>query len=93
MNKKAHVFVTGKVQGVYFRLSTQNIAKSHRVTGWIRNRSDGRVEAVLEGEESEVKKLVDYCRKGPKGAAVTDISVEWNPSKDEFTTFTITEDY
>lgn len=51
------------------------------------------MEAVLEGEESEVKKLVDYCRKGPKGAAVTDISVEWNPSKDEFTTFTITEDY
>ncbi len=93
MNKRAHVFVTGKVQGVYFRLSTQNIAKSHRVTGWIRNLSDGRVEAVFEGEGSEVKKLVDYCRKGPKGAAVTDISVEWKPSKDEFTTFAITEDY
>lgn len=93
MNKRAHIFVTGKVQGVYFRLSTQRIAKNHRVTGWIRNRSDGRVEAVFEGEESEVKTLVDYCRKGPKSAVVIDFSVEWKISKDEFTTFTITEEY
>jgi acylphosphatase len=62
MNKvRAHVLVSGKVQGVFFRQKTQRQAQSFGVTGWVRNLPDGRVEAVFEGEEEAVKALVDYC--------------------------------
>jgi acylphosphatase len=60
MNKvRAHVLVSGKVQGVFFRQKTQRQALSFGVTGWVRNLPDGRVEAVFEGEEEAVKALVD----------------------------------
>ena len=65
---RAHIFVTGRVQGVFFRQTTQQQAEIHKVTGWVKNLPDGRVEAVFEGEEEAVKALVNFSRKGPKGA-------------------------
>ena len=87
---RAHVFVRGRVQGVFFRQTTQWQAENRGVTGWVRNLPDGRVEAVFEGEEDAVKALVDFCSKGPRGAAVTDVAVEWEPFRGELSGFQIT---
>jgi acylphosphatase len=70
VNVRAHVFINGRVQGVFFRQSTQLKAQSLGVKGWIRNLFDGRVEAVFEGDKSQVEILVDYCRHGPPAARV-----------------------
>jgi acylphosphatase len=86
---RAHVFVSGKVQGVFFRQTTQRQAESRGVTGWVKNLPDGRVEAVFEGEENAVQSLVDFCKKGPPGAVVTDFSVESEPFTGKFGDFEI----
>ena len=88
-NVRAHVYVAGMVQGVFFRQNIRRQAQMHNVTGWVRNLPDGRVEAVFEGEETQVKALLDFCRKGPRGASVADISVSWEPFKGEFQSFKI----
>ncbi|MCW3982440.1 MAG: acylphosphatase [Candidatus Bathyarchaeota archaeon] len=89
MNVRAHLLVNGRVQGVYFRQNTKTQAQRHGVKGWVKNLEDGRVEAVFEGDESAVKALVEFCHKGPAGAVVTAVSVEWQPFKAEFKTFDI----
>ncbi|MCL5876898.1 MAG: acylphosphatase [Candidatus Bathyarchaeota archaeon] len=89
MNVRAHIFVSGRVQGVYFRQNTKNQAKRHGVRGWVKNLDDGRVEAVFEGDESAVKALVEFCHIGPKGAVVTAVCVDWEPFRAEFETFDI----
>ena len=87
MKVRAHLFVSGKVQGVYFRQSTLIEAQSLGVTGWVRNLMDGRVEAVFEGEEHAVKMIVNYCRQGPSAARVTNLDVRFEPFKGEFPSF------
>ena len=84
---RAHVYVSGRVQGVFFRQKTKQIAESEDVRGWVRNLEDGRMEAVFEGEEDAVKALVDFCRKGPMSAVITDFAVNWEPFKGEFQGF------
>jgi len=86
---RAHVYVSGRVQGVFFRQNTKRQAQTHGVTGWVRNLDDGRVEAVFEGEESAVKAVVEFCSRGPRSAQVTDIAVDWEPFKGEFQSFSI----
>ncbi len=86
---RAEVHISGRVQGVWFRQSTKNMADQHRVTGWCRNNPDGSVEAVFEGEESAVKTAVEWCRSGPKLARVDDLSVEWQTATGEFDRFQV----
>jgi acylphosphatase len=86
---RAHVFISGRVQGVFFRQTTRQQAQSRGVKGWVKNLSDGRVEAVFEGEEDAVKALVDFAKKGPRGAVITDFSVDWAEFKKEFDDFGI----
>jgi acylphosphatase len=86
---RAHIYVSGKVQGVYFRQNTKQQAQIQGVKGWAKNISDGRVEAVFEGEESAVKALIAFCSKGPVGAQVADVAVIWEPFNDEFLSFAI----
>jgi len=86
---RVHVYVSGKVQGVFFRQTTMDQALSHGVYGWVKNLPDGRVEAVFEGEETAVKALVDFCARGPKGASVTNVVTSWEPFKKEFDSFEI----
>ena len=88
MNVRAHVLVSGRVQGVFFRSETNIQAKIHGVKGWIRNLPDGRVEAVFEGEEAAVKKLINFCRKGPPGAKVTNVNVLKEAFTGEYQSFT-----
>lgn len=89
VNVRAHVIVSGSVQGVFFRQTTAYEAEKREVTGWVRNLADGRVEAVFEGEESRVKALVEFCRKGPRGARVTGVNVSWEPHTGEFDGFEV----
>ena len=86
---RAHVLVSGRVQGVFFRQITSQQAQSLSVTGWVRNLEDGRVEAVFEGEKVSVEALVAFCNTGPRGASVTDVAVTWETSKGEFQNFSI----
>lgn len=86
---RARVLIKGIVQGVFFRQTTMQQALSHGVNGWVRNLPDGRVEALFEGEEEAVKALVDFCKKGPRGASVTDIAVNWEPFKEQYKEFQI----
>jgi acylphosphatase len=72
---RRRVVVHGHVQGVFFRDSARRLAQQHGVAGSISNRWDGAVEAVFEGEEDAVERLVDFCRKGPRGAQVTSVEV------------------
>ena len=67
---RSHVVVHGQVQGVFFRDSCRREADARGVAGWITNRPDGAVEAVFEGEPEAVAALVDFCRRGPRGADV-----------------------
>jgi acylphosphatase len=90
VRNRAHVFVSGRVQGVFFRQNTKQQAESLGVTGWVRNLPDGRVEAVFEGEEEAVKTIVEFSRKGPRGALVTGFAVEWAIFKGEFESFEVT---
>jgi len=89
MKARAHVYVSGMVQGVFFRYETQALAEEIGVRGWVRNTPDGKVEAVFEGEREKVEQMLDFCRKGPPGARVIDVEVKWEPYKGEFSTFNI----
>ena len=86
---RAHVYVSGRVQGVFFRYETRREAKKHGVKGWVKNLPDGRVEAVFEGEKEDVEKLIDFCRKGPPLAKVDKVEVFWEEYKGEFKSFNI----
>lgn len=86
---RAHVFVSGRVQGVYFRYYTEEFARRDALTGFVRNRRDGRVEAVFEGARQAVERAIEMCRAGPAGAAVTDVSVDWEDATGEFADFTL----
>ncbi|HVX02785.1 MAG TPA: acylphosphatase [Nitrososphaera sp.] len=87
---RAHIFVTGKVQGVYFRQNTQVTAREHGATGWVRNLPDGRVEAVIEGDDAAVRSVVDWCRHGPPAARVDDIEVKYENYVGKFASFEVT---
>jgi acylphosphatase len=89
MDVRAHIFISGMVQGVFFRSETRHEAKKRGVKGWVRNIPDGRVEAVFEGEQENVKELVEFCKRGPPGARVTSIDVIWENYTGEFRDFEI----
>ena len=72
---RRRIVVHGLVQGVYFRDTTRRHARSAGVAGWVRNRTDGTVEAVFEGEAQAVERLVTLCREGPRGARVDHVEV------------------
>lgn len=73
---RRHVTISGEVQGVSFREAARRRATEAGVSGWIANRSDGRVEAVLEGPPEAVEELVEFCREGPTAASVESVDVE-----------------
>ena len=72
---RRRVLAEGYVQGVFFRDTTRRLAQQHRVSGWVANRVDGAVEAVFEGEPDAVERLVQFMRKGPRGAVVEHVEI------------------
>lgn len=91
MEKKARarVIVHGRVQGVFFRLETQKAAAGIGVCGWVRNRDDGTVEAVFEGEQGCVNAAVEWCRRGSPLSVVEGVQVTWQVFTGEFDGFRI----
>jgi acylphosphatase len=81
--KRVRVFVSGRVQGVWFRGACQERARALGVTGWIRNAYDGRVEAVFEGTAAAVDRMVAWCHEGPRHAQVTRVEVQVEPAMGE----------
>ncbi len=93
MVARAHVFVSGRVQGIFFRFETRRLARRLGVAGWVRNRRDGRVEAVFEGEKEAVERMVEFCRHGPSGARVTNAEIRWEEPTGEFEEFNVRYSY
>lgn len=87
--KRAHVFISGKVQGVFFRAYTKQKADELGIKGWVRNLPDGRVEAVFEGEDDKVDKMIKWCWKGSPHARVESVKVIEEDYKGEFDIFEI----
>ena len=82
-NVRAHVYISGDVQGVFFRQEASSRARTRNVNGWIRNLSDGRVEAAFEGASEAVESMIRWCREGPRRATVSDVLVEWEDPSGE----------
>lgn len=83
----AQIFVSGRVQGVFYRASTREVALRHHLSGWVRNLSDGRVEAMLEGERENIEKVIEWCRLGPPAAAPSNLEIKWLKYSGSFSDF------
>jgi len=87
--KRVHIFVKGRVQGVYFRQGMKDISEKKNVTGWVRNLQDKRVEAVLEGKDTDVNSVIEWSHTGPTNAIVDEVEIINENYKGEFSKFEI----
>jgi acylphosphatase len=87
--KRTHVYVSGIVQGVFFRHYARERALELGIAGWVKNLPDGRVEAVFEGEEKAIDEMISFCRIGPPGAHVTGVEVKEENRTGEFKEFVV----
>ena len=87
--ERIHILISGRVQGVFFRQSTKRKADELDIVGWIRNLPNGRVELVAEGDGKKLALFIDYCKKGPDYADVTNISVLKESYSGKFSSFNI----
>jgi acylphosphatase len=90
---RAHVMISGRVQGVFFRDYTQKAAQEKEIIGWVMNTPDGRVEAVLEGEKDKVEDMIRWCHQGSPHSRVTEVSVDWEEYSGEFEVFSVRYSY
>ena len=88
-NQRIRIIVTGKVQGVFFRQALKVMAKKNNVFGWVKNLKDGRVEAVLEGNEEKVSRLVEWAHGGTANARVEDVEILNEKFSGEFSKFDV----
>ena len=86
---RARVFIDGRVQGVFYRAFTRELAHNLGLHGWVRNLRDGRVEAVFEGDKNIIEQAISQCYVGPSGAMVSNIEVHWEPCKEEEQGFSV----
>jgi acylphosphatase len=87
--ERAHVHVSGQVQGVFFRDSTRDKAELLGLNGWVRNLPDGRVEALFEGPSEKVREMVRWCKEGPSHAEVEDVDADFEPSRGDLKGFEV----
>jgi len=86
---RVHVFISGLVQGVFFRWNTKKMADKLQLSGWVRNLPDGRVEAIFEGNKENIEKMIEWCKKGPPEAIVEKVETLWEEYKGEYKGFKI----
>ncbi|HTR44799.1 MAG TPA: acylphosphatase [Thermodesulfovibrionales bacterium] len=86
---RAHLFIRGRVQGVFYRAFTRGVADELGLNGWVRNLFDGRVEALFEGDRQKVEEAIQRCSKGPPGAKVDDVEMRWEEYRGESKDFNI----
>lgn len=89
--KQVHLIVRGRVQGVFFRAATQREARRLGLTGWVRNRPDGSVEMLAEGDEGQLRQLCMWAEKGPSAARVDDVNIRWRAYSGDYPEFRITD--
>ena len=89
MKARAHVFFSGRVQGVFFRSNTRSMASVRKVTGWVKNLPDGRVEAIMEGQREDIEALIEACKEGRTGSVVDDVQITWENATGSFDSFEI----
>ena len=87
--ERAHVYVSGDVQGVFFRDSTREKAQQLGLSGWVKNLPDGRVEALFEGPSEKVREVVRWCEQGPPHAAVDNVDVEFDTAREDLSGFEV----
>jgi acylphosphatase len=87
--KRLRAVVRGRVQGVGYRATTAQQGKHHGIAGWVRNLVDGSVEVVAEGDDKAVLAFLDYLRRGPNGARVTNVDTEWTDARSDLQGFEI----
>jgi acylphosphatase len=87
---RARAVISGRVQGVFFRLETKQAAQRYGVSGWVKNQIDGTVAAVFEGSKENVDAILEWCKQGPPHANVTHVDVAWEDYKGAFNSFDIT---
>jgi acylphosphatase len=88
-NARAHVFIQGSVQGVFYRSWTHKTALELGLTGFVKNLEDGRVEALFEGEKSKVEEMIEKCKSGSNASNVKHIDVVWEEPKRDYSDFVI----
>jgi acylphosphatase len=87
--EQAHVYVSGQVQGVFFRDTAREKAEQLGLNGWVKNLPDGRVEALFEGPSERVREMVRWCEEGPSRAEVEDVDTEFEASRGDLTGFEV----
>ena len=87
---RAHIYISGVVQGVCYRHYTRETALGLGLTGWVRNCTDGRVEITVEGEKDSIEKLASWCHEGPSAARVSNVAIEIQEYQNEFSSFSVT---
>ena len=89
IQKRIHIFIVGRVQGVFFRQSTRVMAIKNNINGWVRNLDDGRVEIVAEGEQQNIDNLTNWCKTGPANSRVDEFKLIEEIYADEFENFEV----
>lgn len=89
VQQRAHLFVSGRVQGVFFRQAFKVVARKNNVFGWVRNLQDGRVEAVLEGDDDSISHVIEWCHAGPANARVDDVNIKDEDYTGEYSKFEV----
>ena len=89
MADRLHVVLSGRVQGVGFRYATHREAEARGLRGWVANRADGRVEAEFEGPRSHLEDMLEWCRRGPVFASVSEVEPTWESGEERYSIFSI----
>jgi len=89
MKSRSHIFVSGKVQGVFLRQNNRKKAAEFRLSGFVRNLQNGKVEAVFEGKKEKIEKIIQWIKKGPETAQIENIEIDWKNYQGEFKNFEI----
>ena len=87
--QRIHIFLTGKVQGVFFRQATKVVAIKNNVTGWVKNLENGEVEILLEGDDKNVNSVIDWCRNGPANSRVDEVKIEQQEFSGQYSNFEV----
>jgi len=89
MQKRLSLTISGKVQGVFFRQNTKEFADSQDLTGYVQNDPSGTVTIIAEGNQNDLKKLIDFAKKGTSYSKITDVKIDWQEPQDQFKQFEI----
>lgn len=86
---QAHLIISGRVQGVFYRATCMEVAQRLGLTGWVKNLPGSEVEVLAQGEKEKIEKLIEWCKKGPPGAIVSNVDVMWENVLERFYEFRI----